>query len=186
MNELAALRIDAYGVVLRLVTPADLPALRRWRNSDAVRLQMLDQHRITPAEQRRWYQQISQDHSARHWCVEVRGTRCGYANLKGGVRTASLTGQAQADSGLYLGDTPVRHGLLAVAVALCQLDAAFEQLHIDRIKTQVKAGNQSALRLNQMLGYQRQDTDTPFLTCTLTAADYRRARVPLMRFFRHA
>lgn len=183
MTELAQ-RIEAYGVVLRPIEPADLPALRRWRNSPSIRTQMLDQRRILPADQRRWYQQISAQPSQRHWCVEARGVRTGYANLKG-FEAGELAGQAKADSGLYLGDTPVRHGLLAVAVALCQLDAAFDQLQIDCIETQVKADNHSALRLNKMLGYQSLQSEAEFLTCTLTAADYYPARTQLMRFFRH-
>lgn len=183
MTELAQ-RIEAYGVILRPIIPADLPALRRWRNSEPVRTQMLDQTWIKPRDQRRWYQHIHAQSSQRHWCVETRGMRTGYANLKG-FAAGDLSGQAKADSGLYLGDTPVRHGLLAVAVALCQLDAAFDKLQIGCIETQVKADNQSALRLNKMLGYQCLQSEQEFLTCTLTAADYYPARTQLMRFFRH-
>ncbi|MFM2486770.1 GNAT family N-acetyltransferase [Celerinatantimonas yamalensis] len=184
MNGVIASELCGYGVRLRPIVPADLPSLRRWRNSDEVRLAMLTQTHISPAQQRRWYQHIYAQPAQRHWCVEVQGIRAGYANLKGFV-DAPLNGQARADSGLYLGQTRVRHGLLAIAVALCQLDAAFEQLDITTIETQVKADNHSALRLNRMLGYQSVTHIDEWLTLTLTAQPYFAARHHLMRFFRH-
>ncbi|CAG8999579.1 MAG: hypothetical protein CENE_01558 [Candidatus Celerinatantimonas neptuna] len=184
MNQEPAARISAYGVMLRPVCPADLPSLRRWRNSEPVRCQMLSQQIISARQQRCWFERMYDEPSRRHWCVEVNGLRTGYANLKGSA-SGNLAHQACADSGLYLGDTPVRHGLLATAVALCQLDAAFELLHIKMIKTQVKCDNSAALRLNSMLGYQRGMQEHEFITLTLVAKDYFAARQSLMRFFRH-
>lgn len=176
--------ITRYGVNLKPVSPADLPSLRRWRNSDEVRLNMLTQTLISPSQQRQWYERISSDDSQCHWCVYVNGVRAGYANLKG-FEHVPLGFQHQADSGLYLGQSSVRHGLLATAVSLCQLDAAFEQFKIGLIQTQVKKDNTSALKLNQMLGYQTQTNDNYWVTLTLTASSYIRARQNLMRFFRH-
>lgn len=176
--------ITRYGVSLKPIIPADLPSLRRWRNSDEVRLNMLSQSLISASQQRLWYERISTDDSQCHWCVYVGDTRAGYANLKGFAKEP-LMGQATADGGLYLGQSRVRHGLLATAVALCQLDAAFEQFKIGQIQTQVKSDNNSALRLNQMLGYQTQANDNYWITLTLTAPSYVRARQNLLRFFRH-
>ncbi|CAG9295144.1 GNAT family N-acetyltransferase [Celerinatantimonas diazotrophica] len=176
--------ITRYGVSLKPVSPADLPALRRWRNSDEVRLNMLSQTLISPSQQRQWYERISNDESQCHWCAYVNNVRTGYANLKGFAQ-APLSAQHTADSGLYLGQSSVRHGLLAAAVALCQLDVAFEQFKIGQIQTQVKRDNNSAIKLNQMLGYQPQTNENYWVTLTLTAPSYIRARQNLMRFFRH-
>lgn len=184
MKQLVASYIRGYQVELRPIEPRDLPTLRRWRNSDRVRLNMLDQSLITPHAQRQWYERICANKGQRHWLVEVDGVRAGYANLKG-LQPGKLAEQAEADGGMYLGDSSVRHGLLGVAVALCQLDAAFDHLHIERLKTQVKCDNHSALRLNQVLGYKEVSHNAQWKTLTLDAADYYVARSSLMRFFRH-
>lgn len=172
-----------YGIELRPVTPADLPALRRWRNSDAVRLQMQDTGHITPRGQRQWFERIAQSQSQWHRVVWCRGERAGYVNLKG-ERDAPLSGQAEVDAGLYLGNSRIRHPMLAVAAALAQLDCAFEQLHVERIRTSVRRHNESALRLNLQLGYRVAEQDDEWVSMTLNGAEYQQARGLLRRFFR--
>jgi RimJ/RimL family protein N-acetyltransferase len=174
----------AWGVELRPVAVADLPSLRRWRNGDAVRLQMVDTRLIAAPQQRRWFETLCRRPSQRHWTVWCAGQRAGYANLKGRA-DAPLAGQALAETGLYLGDTPARQQThLALATALAQLDTAFDTLGIGCIETGVRHGNAAALRFNKVLGYVPLHQDDEFTTLGLRPAAYRAARARLARLFR--
>jgi RimJ/RimL family protein N-acetyltransferase len=174
----------AWGVELRPVAAADLPSLRRWRNSDAVRLQMVDTRLIAAPQQRRWFETQCKRPSQRHWTVWFAGQRAGYANLKGRA-DAPLPGQALAETGLYLGDTPARQQThLALAAALAQLDQAFDLLGIESIETGVRHGNTAALRFNKLLGYVPLREDAEFSTLGLKPAAYRGARARLAGLLR--
>lgn len=173
----------SYGVELRPVQLWDLPTLRRWRNRDEVRLQMVDQALVSPHQQRQWFAASRERLDQRHWVLWCKGMRAGYVNLKGAHR-GSLQSQAMADAGLYLGATTVRHPMLAIAAALSQLDQAFDGLNIGRIRTLVRKGNNAALRLNEQLGYRPFGCETGFVSLELLPADYYAARERLRRFFR--
>lgn len=173
----------SYGVELRPIAPWDLPALRRWRNQDEVRMQMVSQTRISPRQQRQWFTVTRERRDQQHWVLWCKGVRAGYVNLKGECQ-GELQGQAIADAGLYLGSSTVRHPMLAVAAALSQLDQGFNELHIGCIRTLVRENNRSALRLNEQLGYRQIGQDNGFFALELQPADYYAARERLRRFFR--
>lgn len=173
----------SYGVELRPIEPWDLPALRRWRNQDEVRMQMVSQARISPRQQRQWFSATRERRDQQHWVLWCKGVRVGYVNLKGECQD-ELNGQAIADAGLYLGSSPVRHPMLALAAALSQLDQSFDELKIGSIRTLVRENNRSALRLNEQLGYRQVGQENGFFALELLPADYYAARERLRRFFR--
>ncbi|WP_429207606.1 GNAT family N-acetyltransferase [Aeromonas veronii] len=173
----------SYGVELRPIAPWDLPALRRWRNQDEVRMQMVSQTRISPRQQRQWFVATRERQDQQHWVLWCKGVRAGYVNLKGECQ-GKLQGQVIADAGLYLGNSGVRHPMLAVAAALTQLDQGFDELHIGCIRTLVRENNRSALRLNEQLGYRQIGQDNGFFALELLPANYYTARERLRRFFR--
>lgn len=173
----------SYGVELCPMQPWDLPTLRRWRNQDEVRLQMVEQAHISPQQQRQWFVASKDRPDQRHWVLWCKGMRAGYVNLKG-EHHGSLQGQNIADAGLYLGSSKVRHPMLAIAAALSQLDLGFDELNIGRIRTLVREGNSAALRLNEQLGYRQYGQEPGFLALELQPANYYAARERLRRFFR--
>ncbi|MFM4948784.1 GNAT family N-acetyltransferase [Aeromonas dhakensis] len=173
----------SYGVELRPLQPWDLPTLRRWRNLDEVRLQMVEQALISPRQQRQWFVSSLERADQQHWVLWCRGLRAGYVNLKGETRQ-SLQGQPVADAGLYLGRSSVRHPMLAIAAALSQLDQGFDTFGLGCIRTLVRTGNDAALRLNTQLGYRQQGQQGDFIALELQPADYYAARERLRRFFR--
>ena len=116
---------EGYGIQIRPVTPSDLPALRRWRNSPDIGQQMVDTAYITPKKQRLWYERIVNSVEEAHWVVWCKEVRTGYMNLKG---HDSLHSQKSLDGGLYVGNSNVKHGLLGYAIALMQLDISFYHL----------------------------------------------------------
>jgi len=172
-----------YGVELRPIQPRDLPALRRWRNQDDVRMQMVSQTLISPRQQRQWFTATLERRDQRHWVLLCKGMRAGYVNLKGECH-GELHRQAVADAGLYLGKSTVRHPMLAIAAALSQLDQGFNDLQIGCIRTLVRESNRSALRLNEQLGYRPNGQENGFIALELLPDDYHEARDRLRRFFR--
>ena len=177
------IKLNNYGVELRAVEMCDLPLLRRWRNRDDIRLQMMQTDYISPNQQRNWFESIQYRNDQQHWVLWCKGQRAGYVNLKGKI-SGELFGQDIADAGIYLGPSAVRHPMLAVAAALSQLDFGFETLQIKAIRTLVKNDNHSALRLNQQLGYQVLLNKQDFIALELLPSDYFIAREKLRRFFR--
>jgi RimJ/RimL family protein N-acetyltransferase len=172
-----------YGVELRPITPWDLPSLRRWRNQDDVRMQMVSQTLISPRQQRQWFTTTLERRDQRHWVLWCNGVRAGCVNLKG-EQQVDLQGQAIADAGLYLGTSTVRHPMLAIAAALSVLDQGFDEFSIGRIRTLVREGNRAALRLNEQLGYRPHGQENGFLALELLPDDYYAARDRLSRFLR--
>ena len=172
-----------YGVELSPVRMGDLPQLRRWRNLDAVRMQMVNTDRILPHQQRSWFESIQHRQDQVHWVIRCGGQRAGYVNLKGMLPVA-LQGQAIAETGLYLGPSEVRHPMLAIAAAMAQLDHGFEQAEVGMMRTLVRHDNSAALRLDQQLGYQLAGTNGDFLMLELLPDHYFKARERMRRFFR--
>ena len=143
---------EGYGIQIRPVTPSDLPALRRWRNSPDISQQMVDTSHITLTKQRLWYERIINIVEEAHWVVWCKGVRTGYMNLKG---HDSICSQKSLDGGLYVGDSKVKHGLLGYAIALMQLDIAFKFLFSTKYETSFRENNLSASKFNLQLGYKK-------------------------------
>jgi RimJ/RimL family protein N-acetyltransferase len=169
-----------YGIELRPITPKDLPSLRRWRNSSRIKEQMMDQSYISPAQQRLWYERIRAKPDQAHWVVWCKGVRTGYMNIKG---NGSLESQKQLDVGMYVGDSPVRHGLLGYAIAMMQIEIAFNVLSAAQIRMSVKENNHGALRFNQQLGYREEGCQNGLVYWSITPSDYQEAKTRLRRYF---
>lgn len=170
-----------YGVELRPVTPFDLPSLRRWRNSPKIRLQMADTSYVSPNQQRKWFEGIKIRNDQAHWVVWYNDIRAGYMNLKG---NGPLESQFSLDGGLYVGNSPVKHGLLGYAIALMQLEIVFEHLEVPEYKTSFRDTNVHARKFNKQLGYQEVDQKDGFIWVVITRRDHAPAKKQLMKYFK--
>jgi len=173
---------EGYGIELRPVNPCDLPSLRRWRNNPQISQQMIDTSYITPHQQRRWYEQIKNRIDQAHWVVWCEGVRTGYVNIKG---EGSLKLQTQVDSGLYVADSQVRHGLLGLAVIMMHLDIVFEYLSVAQIKSVIRQDNDRARQFNRKLGYLEEGSKNGFVNLVIHSSDYKRAKTRLIRYFQN-
>jgi len=171
---------SGYGLTIIPVRPADIRVLRRWRNSPAISQQMTDTRYISPHQQRCWYEYIQSNLNEAHWVAWVRNVRAGYMNLKG---RGSLDEESSLGGGLYVGDSPVRHGLLGYGLALMQLRIAFKVLNADCYTTRFRAQNQSAEKFNKQLGYRVCSRDDAFVTIEITPIEYEKAEERLSRYF---
>ena len=172
---------EGYGIQIRPVTPSDLPALRRWRNSPNISQQMADISHITPTKQRLWYERIINRLEEAHWVVWCKGVRTGYMNLKG---HDSIYSQKSLNGGLYVGDSKVKHGLLGYAIAFMQLDIAFKFLFSIKYETSFRESNLSARRFNKQLGYLEVSRKDGFIRVAITHESYNNSKARLIRYFK--
>ena len=172
---------SGYGLTLFPVRHTDIRVLRRWRNSPAISQQMTDTTYISPHQQRCWYEHIQSTSNEFHWVAWFRNERAGYMNLKW---ERSLDGESTLGGGLYVGDSPVRHGLLGYALALMQLRIAFSVLQADCYTTRFRVHNQSAEKFNKQLGYRVCSRDDAFVTVEITPSEYQKAEERLRRYFK--
>lgn len=168
-----------YGIELRPVVPADLPSLRRWRNSPKIRDQMLDRSRICARKQRLWYESIQTRADQAHWTVWRRRTRTGYVNIKA---AGPIELQSRVDVGLYVGDSAVRDPFLGFAMTLLQLDIVFDVLGLDGNEVLVK-DDPGLIRFNREFGYRELGRRDGFVRLALDPAEYRTARARLIKNF---
>jgi len=172
---------EGYGIQIRPVTPSDLPTLRRWRNSPEINQQMIDTSHITPAKQRLWYEKIINRVEEVHWVIWCKGVRTGYMNLKG---HDSIYSQKSLDGGLYAGNSKVKHGLLGYAIALMQLDIAFNFLCSMKYETSYRESNLSAGKFNKQLGYREISRKDGFIRVSINSKSYNKAKTGLIRYFK--
>ncbi len=180
MHELEGKVFAGYGLELHAVAMADLPVLRRWRNSPQIRCQMVDTTYITPKDQRDWYEGLLDCDRQAHWVARFRDIRVGYMNLKG---SGKLSSQSCLDGGLYIGASSVKHGLLGYALALLQLEIVFEHLKVPEYRTSFRATNRSAKRFNQQLGYTEVERRDGFIWVSITAVQHAQAKRKIARYF---
>ena len=88
--------------------------------------------------------------------------------------------------GFYVGDSPVRHGLLGYAIEMMLLDIAFEHLSASQIPGKIVKTNYSARKLAQQLGYREISENENFVGVLLDPADYKTAKKKFVRYFSNA
>ena len=114
------------------------------------------------------------------WNKEIR---TGYASIKG---EGPIDSQEKLELGFYVGDSPVRHGLLGYAIEMMLLDIAFERLSASQILGEIVKTNYSARKLAQQLGYCEISENKNFVGVVLDPADYKTAKKKFVRYFSNA
>ena len=176
--------LRGYGIEFRPVKPFDLPSLRRWRNSPEINKQMTNSNYISPHQQRIWYENIRDRIDQAHWVVWYKEIRAGYANIKG---EGPIDSQEKLEEvGFYVGDSTVRHGLLAYAIEMLLLDIAFEHLSAPQIQGEIVKTNYSARKIAQQLGYCEISENENFVGVILDPSDYKTAKKKYVRYFSNA
>ena len=100
-------------------------------------------------------------------------------NVKG---EGPLELQEQVDAGLYVGDSPVRHGLLGYAMAMMQLAIIFEHLNVLRLQSVVQ-DDYRIRRLNQQLGFREEGGKDGFIRIVMDLFDYKTTKKKFARYF---
>lgn len=156
-----------------------------WRNSDFVRLQMVNQALISQAEHNQWFNGLAHKHNQLHFVVSYKNEAIGVINIifdhneaeHGEIGTGKINTDEinSAEVGLYIGHSKFQSNLIAFAPSLVINDFAFETLKVKSLKSKVRNDNLAALKYNQQLGYQLKPLNNEFTEIQLTADNYYQA-----------
>ena len=158
------------------MSSAHLPQVLEWRNSDAVKQNMLNQNAITLQEHLQWFDRACQLDSEYHFIIAFNNQEIGAANLK-------LLGNNCAEAGLYLCDEKVKGSAYAFLPSLMLLEFAFNTLGVEKIKAVVLPHNQAAIRFNQNQGYEITKSTTELIQMQVAADNFEQRKRKLYRFF---
>jgi hypothetical protein len=170
-----------YGVEFKPVSIRDLPILRRWRNSNKICEQMLDQKHINARSQISWFGNVSSCDKQAHWVVWCKGERTGHVNVRSKV---SLAEGHTVNGGYYIAYSHVRHPLLGVATILMYHDIIFDHIKASQIYDSVRKGNLNVRKFNKQIGYKELSEHNEIIKITLNPDDYRLAHKKYFRYFK--
>ncbi|WP_212636760.1 UDP-4-amino-4,6-dideoxy-N-acetyl-beta-L-altrosamine N-acetyltransferase, partial [Halomonas sp. BC2] len=127
---------------------SDLESVLAWRNHPDIRKFMYTQHKISPAEHRRWFTQSRQDESRTLLIFESDATPLGFINL-----TQSKHAQI-ADWGFYL--SPLAPRGTGYELGKAALEYAFTTLELHKVCGQALGFNERSIKLHLRLGFQQE------------------------------
>lgn len=166
-------------VSFRRIGELDIQLVRSWRNSDHVRLQMINQDVISSDDQLAWFRTLQYSKS-RHYLYSFGGMDIGVVNLK------PLREETDFEAGIYCGQREFLGHPINISAALGFYDFEFGQNGFRRSRAVVLPSNEPALRLNKFLGYEAKGEDTKgVLTLELTSEAFFSRRTLFQRFLNH-
>lgn len=132
-------------VRLKKISVEDIELVRLWRNLDRIRNTMVYKDIITPEQQLRWFNNLSQD-SDFYFLIIFNDDPIGLVNLKN-------VNKSSAEAGVFIGEESFDGmGYAFVAVFLINY-FAFNILHLEKLVATILDENKSAIRFNKSLGY---------------------------------
>lgn len=135
-------------VTLRPITLSDTELIVRWRNSDAVRLNMYDQRILTAEQHRDYYRQYIVHGTIVQYIIDINTQSIGTVFYK-------KNNDGLIELGLFIGEEEYRgkgYGRSALTKILSEVksDVCFKH-----IRVKVRDSNIAALRLYESLGFVR-------------------------------
>ena len=182
-NLVSSIIFKGYGIELRPVQIQDLPTLRRWRNTPAIRNKMIDSSYITPRQQRVWFEHNINRVDHAQWVVWCKGGKTGYVNIKG---EGQFQSQEYVSGGYYIAETRFRHALVGYAVMMMYHDIIFDYMDVPLIKGNIQKTNMSSLKLNRDFGYREVSENAEYISFTLNPSDYANKKIRFLRYFKDA
>lgn len=126
----------------------DLDQVLYWRNHPDISRYMINQHKISPDEHRRWFEGVSKDPGKRVLIVEENAQALGF------VQVSNVAAGATADWGFYAApEAPKGFGR---KLGVAAIDYAFRQLEIHKLCGQALEFNQASIRFHLQLGFQQE------------------------------
>ncbi|MEZ0328320.1 MAG: UDP-4-amino-4,6-dideoxy-N-acetyl-beta-L-altrosamine N-acetyltransferase [Dissulfuribacterales bacterium] len=141
-----------YDCKLRFVVPdsEDCDLLLKWRNSDRVRMNMLNDQLISRDEHLSWLNYILQSSKNKVWIFEYKCVPMGQFNIKeinNKNRTARL--------GFYIGEENAPTGL-GSAMLYLGFERIFERENIRKLCSDILSTNKISLHINKKFGFQEE------------------------------
>ncbi len=135
---------------LRPITEDDLDMVLRWRNSEAVRRFMLNDHIITQKEHADWYQSISNDPSCEWHIAEFRGKPIGVISITD-IRHKDGT----CSWGMYIDENMHNFGI-GVLMEISAIDRMVNYHKIRKIWGEILASNRRLILMHKRFGFKEE------------------------------
>lgn len=137
-----------YGITLERLREEDIELVRKWRNSDSVRLNMNYQEIITPEQQIQWFKSIN-NLRFNYMMIYYHGEKIGLLNDKN-VDWENRT----SESGIFLGRTEYYSTFVPYLVSIAGIESTFYMLGWKKQFASILRPNTNAIAFNLALGYQ--------------------------------
>jgi UDP-4-amino-4,6-dideoxy-N-acetyl-beta-L-altrosamine N-acetyltransferase len=137
-------------ISLRDVAPDDVERLFQWRHEPAVDRWM---YSVPPTreEHHAWFDAFLRDADRKGFVILRNGEPCGSLTLEG-----LLSPQRRAKWGWYIGDAEARGRGAGRAAQALGLDAAFGGLGLQKVWSEIRAENETALKAQTWAGFRRE------------------------------
>ncbi len=145
------MKLFKYGIILERLKETDAGLVRRWRNSDPVRLNMEFREIISPEQQLAWYRSIDNLEN-NYLMIYYKGEKIGLLNDKN-VDWEART----SESGLFLGRTEFYSTFVPFLVSVAGIETTFYFLNWNRQFARILRSNARAIQYNTQLGYRLMD-----------------------------
>ncbi|QIB27585.1 GNAT family N-acetyltransferase [Caloranaerobacter azorensis] len=145
--------VKCNGFILRPLRKSDLELLRKWRNSDNIRIWFLNQGIIDTNQQMKWFEKYVRKHNDLMFIIEETEE---LMRPVGAVALYNIDDHLlEAEFGrLMIGDSEARGKYLGLKVTKALCDFGFNTLKLKKIYLEVYEDNKPAIKIYKKCGFQ--------------------------------
>lgn len=182
--------LKGFGIELTPITADKLEKIRVWRNHPDIAQFMIDKSIISEVQQKEWFACLAEKMHQVYLLISYKGEDIGviYANTNNKVSTdiTALHLASVIEPGLYIApDCKYKNSILAFSPSLVFIEYLFKQGCCEYLQAQVFKQNNSAIRYNEMLGYQQDEmNEHGLVTMTLSLENFTLAKAKLSKILR--
>lgn len=140
------MKIESGSIALRLLVDSDLEQVRKWRNSEAVRTNMIYQDYITRESQLAWFLGLDKKCNL-YYVIELNGIPVGVCNLKDIDWCKSV-----GEGGVFIGETSCLNTTVPVKSILLFLNYLFFSCNIRTVTLRIRKENVVSKKIVEAFG----------------------------------
>lgn len=138
-------------IELREIRDDDSAQLFRWRSEPNVDRWMYELPPRDMAAHQKWFDHFIADPDQIGWIITQNGEPCGYLGLKG-----LTSSQRRAQYSWFIGEPDARGRGAGRAAQALGLDLAFSDFGLQKVWSEVRADNETALKAQSAAGFRRE------------------------------
>ena len=148
-------------ILLREMESVDTPDIVRWRNSDAVRKNFIDQNLFTEESHERWLNNVVKTGRAKQFVICIRKDENASSGEEyipvGSVYFRDIDHvHNKAEYGIFIGEDFARGKHVGSRVAGMMIKYAFEKMNLHRVFLRVYADNFAAIKSYENAGFKKE------------------------------
>jgi UDP-4-amino-4,6-dideoxy-N-acetyl-beta-L-altrosamine N-acetyltransferase len=128
-----------------------LELIREWRNKEEIRKFMINDHKITKQEHKKWLDKIRNDGKYKAWFIKYKKKPIGLAYLTEIDYENKLT-----NWGFYIADETMRGKGIGFATLYKLMIKVFDEMGFKKMKTTVLKNNKIAIKLYEKMGFKKE------------------------------